>query len=591
MWGGVLVSRYFENELIEQIKDANDIVSVVSEHVTLKKKGKNYWGCCPFHNEKTPSFSVAPDKGFYYCFGCHASGNAIKFLMELEGITFVEALERLANRANIPLPEAKLSPQVRAREERRKKLYEACDLAANFFHNCLLKTSYGKAGLEYLKKRGLTDETIEKFRLGFAPDGWDRLYKAFRERGIEESILLELNLIRKNDKGQAYDFFRNRVMFPIMDGKGRVVGFGGRVMDDSTPKYLNSPECQIFEKGKNLFAFDKAYKSIREEKQAILVEGYMDVISAHNKGVTNVVASLGTAYTKDHGHILMRQADEIILAYDMDGAGRQAAARAIELLQNTDFKVRVLAMPDGKDPDDYVRNHGGKAFKELVEKAVKPLDYLLSESLIKHDTNDAEGKQAVMQDIFPFIANIHSQTVRDDALKALALPLWLDNSTIFRYFRNYTQKGNIELVDEKITQPKKIVSGDEELLMAHVITDPKALQEVVQYLPLEDFQNIQYRGIIEKIYTLFTQTGQYQPESVEDVLTPQEYEIFSRLMIIEANEAVPVLIRKIRLHSLREQYKMHSILADQLKRAGDSAFISELHKCQEIQNLIREWSK
>ena len=165
------MSRYFENELIEQIKDANDIVSVVSEHVTLKKKGKNYWGCCPFHNEKTPSFSVAPDKGFYYCFGCHASGNAIKFLMELEGITFVEALERLANRANIPLPEAKLSPQVRAREERRKKLYEACELAANFFHNCLLKTSYGKAGLEYLKKRGLTDETIEKFRLGFAPEG------------------------------------------------------------------------------------------------------------------------------------------------------------------------------------------------------------------------------------------------------------------------------------------------------------------------------------------------------------------------------------------------------------------------------------
>ena len=585
------MSRYFENELIEQIKDANDIVSVVSEHVTLKKKGKNYWGCCPFHNEKTPSFSVAPDKGFYYCFGCHASGNAIKFLMELEGITFVEALERLANRANIPLPEAKLSPQVRAREERRKKLYEACELAANFFHNCLLKTSYGKAGLEYLKKRGLTDETIEKFRLGFAPEGWDRLYKAFRERGIEESILLELNLIRKNDKGQVYDFFRNRVMFPIMDGKGRVVGFGGRVMDDSTPKYLTSPECQIFEKGKILFAFDKAYKSIREEKQAILVEGYMDVISAHNKGVTNVVASLGTAYTKDHGHILMRQADEIILAYDMDGAGRQAAARAIELLQNTDFKVRVLAMPDGKDPDDYVRNHGGKAFKELVEKAVKPLDYLLSESLIKHDTNDAEGKQAVMQDIFPYIANIHSQTIRDDALKALALPLWLDNSTIYRYFRNYTQKGNIELVDEKITQPKKIVSGDEELLMAHVIIDSKALQEVVQYLPLEDFQNIQYRGIIEKIYTLFTQTGQYEPESVEDVLTPQEYEIFSRLMIIEANEAVPVLIRKIRLHSLREQYKMHSILADQLKRAGDSTFISELHKCQEIQNLIREWSK
>lgn len=585
------MSRYFENELIEQIKDANDIVSVVSEHVALKKKGKNYWGCCPFHNEKTPSFSVAPDKGFYYCFGCHASGNAIKFLMELEGITFVEALERLANRANIPLPEAKLSPQARAREERRKKLYEACDLACSFFHNCLTQTTIGKTGLDYLKKRGLSDETIERFKLGFAPDGWDRLYKAFTERGIDESILIELNLIRKNEKGQVYDFFRNRVMFPIMDGKGRVVGFGGRVMDDSSPKYLNSPESQIFEKGKILFAFDKAYKSIRGLKQAILVEGYMDVISAHNEGVSNVVASLGTAYTRDHGHILMRQADEIVLAYDMDGAGRQAAARAIELLQNTDFKVRVLAMPDGKDPDDYIRNHGPEAFRKLVSESVKPLDYLLSEALMKYDTNVSEGKQAVLEDVFPFIANMDSQTAREDALKALALPLWLDNSTIFRYFRDYTKKGNIELVNETSAVPKMITNSDEDQLMALAINDGAVLQDIINYLPLEDFQNIQYRGIIEKIYNLFTETGQIRGESMEAILEPQEFEMYSRLMMLDVNEAVPALIRKIRLHSLREQYKMHSIMADQLKRAGDSTFISELHKCQEIQNLIREWSK
>ncbi len=590
------MSRYFENELIEQIKDANDIVSVISEHVALKKRGKNYWGCCPFHNEKTPSFSVAPDKGFYYCFGCHASGNAIKFLMELDHLTFVEALERLANRANIPLPEAKLSPEQRARDERRKKLYEACDLAATFFHNCLTQTSMGKPGLDYLKKRGLTKDTIEKFKLGFAPDGWDKLYHAFHERGIEDSILLELNLVRKNQKGQFYDFFRNRVMFPIMDGKGRVVAFGGRVMDDSTPKYLNSPESPIFEKGKILFAFDKAYKSIRQEKQAILVEGYMDVISAHNQGVTNVVASLGTAYTKDHGHILMRQADEIVLAYDMDGAGRQAATRAIELLQNTDFKVRVLAMPDGKDPDDYVRNHGARAFKELIAQAVKPLDYLLSESLIKHDTNDTEGKQAVLADVFPYIANIHSQTQRDDALKALALPLWLDNSSIFRYFRDYVKKGQIELVDmASVPLPtKELVKGDEERLLSLAFTDGDVLQEVMNYLPLEDFQKNEYRVIIEKIYTLFMKEHRLDESSIQSVLTAQEYDIYSRLLVMcddDDKVQVPGLIRKIRLHSLREQYKTHSIMADQLKRAGDSTFISELHKCQDIQNLIREWSK
>lgn len=590
------MSRYFENELIEQIKDANDIVSVISEHVALKKRGKNYWGCCPFHNEKTPSFSVAPDKGFYYCFGCHASGNAIKFLMELDHLTFVEALERLANRANIPLPEAKLSPEQRARDERRKKLYEACDLAATFFHNCLTQTSMGKPGLDYLKKRGLTKDTIEKFKLGFAPDGWDKLYHAFHERGIEDSILLELNLVRKNQKGQFYDFFRNRVMFPIMDGKGRVVAFGGRVMDDSTPKYLNSPESPIFEKGKILFAFDKAYKSIRQEKQAILVEGYMDVISAHNQGVTNVVASLGTAYTKDHGHILMRQADEIVLAYDMDGAGRQAATRAIELLQNTDFKVRVLAMPDGKDPDDYVRNHGAKAFKALIAQAVKPLDYLLSESLIKHDTNDTEGKQSVLADVFPYIANIHSQTQRDDALKALALPLWLDNSSIFRYFRDYVKKGQIELVDmASVPLPtKELVKGDEERLLSLAFTDGDVLQEVMNYLPLEDFQKNEYRVIIEKIYTLFMKEHRLDESSIQSVLTAQEYDIYSRLLVMcddDDKVQVPGLIRKIRLHSLREQYKTHSIMADQLKRAGDSTFISELHKCQDIQNLIREWSK
>ncbi len=524
------MSRYFENELIEQIKDANDIVSVISEHVALKKRGKNYWGCCPFHNEKTPSFSVAPEKGFYYCFGCHASGNVIKFLMELEHLSFVEVLERLANRANIPLPEAKLSPEQRARDERRKKLYEASELAATFFHNCLTQTSIGKVGLD------------------------------------------------------------------IMDGKGRVVAFGGRVMDDSTPKYLNSPESAIFEKGKLLFAFDKAYKSIRQERQAILVEGYMDVISAHNHGVTNVVASLGTAYTRDHGHILMRQADEIVLAYDMDGAGRQAAARAIELLQNTDFKVRVLAMPDGKDPDDYVRNHGGQAFKDLVAKAVKPLDYLLSESLIKHDTNDTEGKQAVLADVFPYIANIDSQTQRDDALKTLALPLWLDNSSIFRYFRDYVKKGQIELVDTASAPlpTQDLPKGDAEKLLSLAFTDGEVLQHMMSYLPLEDFEKIEYRGIIEKIFTLFKQEGRLDDTTIQSVLSPSEYDIYSRLIVMSDDEykvQVPGLIRKIRLHSLREQYKAHSIMADQLKRAGDSTFISELHKCQEIQNLIREWSK
>ena len=292
----------------------------------------------------------------------------------------------------------------------------------------------------------------------------------------------------------------------------------------------------------------------------------------------------------------MRQAEEIVLAYDMDSAGRQAAARAIELLQNTDFKVRVLAMPDGKDPDDYVRNHGGQAFKELVAKAVKPLDYLLSESLIKHDTNDTEGKQAVMADVFPYIANIDSQTQRDDALKTLALPLWLDNSTIFRYFRDYVKKGQIELVDTASTPlpTQDLPRGDAEKLLSLAFTDGKVLQHMMSYLPLEDFEKIEYRGIIEKLFTLYKSEGRLDETAIQSVLSSQEYDIYSRLVVMSDDEykvQVSALIRKIRLHSVREQYKAHSIMADQLKRAGDSTFISELHKCQEIQNLIREWSK
>ena len=243
-----------------------------------------------------------------------------------------------------------------------------------------------------------------------------------------------------------------------------------------------------------------------------------------------------------------------------------------------------------------MRNHGGQAFKELVAKAVKPLDYLLSESLIKHDTNDTEGKQAVMADVFPYIANIDSQTQRDDALKTLALPLWLDNSTIFRYFRDYVKKGQIELVDTASTPlpTQDLPKGDAEKLLSLAFTNGEVLQHMMSYLPLEDFEKIEYRGIIEKLFTLYKSEGRLDETAIKSVLSSQEYDIYSRLVVMSDDEykvQVPALIRKIRLHSLREQYKAHSIMADQLKRAGDSTFISELHKCQEIQNLIREWSK
>lgn len=608
------MSRHYDNVLLERIKDASDIVTVLSEYITLKKKGRNYWGCCPFHNEKTPSFSVSPEKGFFYCFGCRASGNVFNFLMRYENIPFPEAVERLAIRAGIDLPVEEINPRVLAQEKENEKMYEANDLAATYFHNCLTQTEMGKEALNYLQDRGLSAETIAEFRLGFAPPGWDKLYRAFSDRGIDESILLAAGLCRKNDESnRVYDYFRNRVMFPICDGRGRVVAFGGRVMDDSQPKYLNSSETRLFNKGKLLFAFDKAYRSIREKKQVILVEGYMDVISAHNRGITNVVASLGTAFTEQQRQILVRQADEIILAYDMDGAGQTAARRAIELTQNTDFKVRIVAMPDGKDPDDYVRNHGPKAFLELVNTAVPPFEYLLNGALIRHDSANLNGKLAVMNELFPFIMATQEPVRREGYLKALALPLWLDNSAVFKYFREYTHKhdrrdkgneknqadarGAVPTTAEPTTvtaAQNGSASKTEEQVLAMALSDGNALETVRTYIPLEDFSLAMHQNMLEQAEQAMQARGTFVVSDLESLYAEDEKKELSRLMVLYSEQytedALYNYMKALRLTSLRMRYKHHSRMADSLNRSGDPKFIDELKRCQALQNEIKEWS-
>lgn len=588
------MNRHFDDDLIEQIKNANDIVEVISEHVPLKKNGRNFWGRCPFHNESTPSFSVTPEKGFFYCFGCHESGNVISFLMKIEGLSFPAALEKLANRANIKLPEKALTEEDRKRKAHRDELYKVNELAANYFHNCLIKTEMGKVGLDYLQRRGLSLDIIKQFRLGFAPDSWDRLYRDFRKRGIDERTLLEVGLCRKNDDtGKVYDYFRNRVMYPIADGRGRIVAFGGRVFekDDKGPKYLNSPETSIFSKGHMLFAFDKAYQTVRKKRQVILVEGYMDVISAHNAGVTNVVASLGTAFTANQGRLFVRQADEVVLAYDMDGAGQKAARKAIEILQDTDFKVRIVAMPDGKDPDEYVRNHGGDAFMELVDKAMTPFEFFLNESLIQHDRNTAAGKQTILMNMFNYIKGLTNPIERENALRALALPLFMDTSTILRMFRQYTGKGTVAVKPKAPNASSLRKTSEEDYLMAMALESVQNLERVRAYLPPEDFNKEEYRAILEKAGQVVADTGQLQASALEERLTDEEKGAYAPLMMLHYDQAaLDGYIRAVRLKSLREQYKAHSTLADQLSRAGDSRFIEELKLCQEIQNLIKEWS-
>ena len=363
-------------EILEKIKSQNDIVDVISERVRLRKAGRNFTGLCPFHNEKTPSFSVSQEKQIYKCFGCGEAGNVISFVMKDKNLPFIEAVKYLANRANIPL---EINNGEKSKSAKKKDLlYRVNVEAAKFFFSNLMNNQNAK---EYFLNRGIKEETIKKFGLGFANDSWNSLMFYLRKKGINDVLLEEAGLISVNkEKGRKYDRFRNRVMFPVFDYQGKVIGFGGRVLDDSKPKYLNSPETLVFQKGTNLYGLNFALKHNMSERYFVIVEGYMDLISLHQYGITNVVASLGTALTINQARLLKRYADKVIISYDADMAGQMATLRGLEILRTAGFDVRVLNIPQGKDPDEYVRSNGKEAFLKLINSAEPLIDYRMKKA-------------------------------------------------------------------------------------------------------------------------------------------------------------------------------------------------------------------
>lgn len=362
-------------ETIERIKQENDIVDVISDVVKLKRSGRNYMGLCPFHNEKSPSFSVSQDKQIYKCFGCGEAGNVLTFVMKQKNLNFVEACKLLAERANIPLS---LGNGEESQVVKKKKLlYKVNVEAARYFFSNLQRDSKSK---EYFSNRGIKDLTIKRFGLGYSKEGWQNLRYYLNKRGFSDEVMLEAGLIIKSQKGTLYDRFRNRVMFPVFNIKGDVIGFGGRVLDDSKPKYLNSPETLVFQKGTNLYGLNFAIKNNLKDRYFIIVEGYMDLISLHQYGITNVVASLGTALTVNQARLLKRYADKVIISYDADVAGQTATLRGLDILREAGFDVRVLQIPQGKDPDEFVRSNGKDAFLKLVNNAEDLISYKLKKA-------------------------------------------------------------------------------------------------------------------------------------------------------------------------------------------------------------------
>lgn len=393
---------------IDELLQKSDILDIVSKYVQLKKSGGTYFGLCPFHNEKTPSFSVSPDKQLYHCFGCGAGGGIISFLMRAEGLDFIDSVHYLADLYGMEVPEP--GADFKEQKQRISRLYALNKAAARFF-NKNLYTDCGKAAHEYLLNRKLSEGTITRFGLGFAPDSWSSLCDAMRKAGFRDDELVTVGLAIKTDKGRIYDRFRNRVMFPIIDTRGEVLAFGGRVTDDSLPKYLNSPESVIFHKGKNLFALNIARKST--QKRLILAEGYMDVISLHQAGFSTAVASLGTSLTEEQAKLMTRYADEVVISYDGDEAGRKATLRAIEILKKTQMKIKVLSYTGAKDPDEYIKKNGTQAFNELIDGSKNDTEHKLSLIEKKYDLQTDEGRLSYLKEIISVIATIQSDVERE----------------------------------------------------------------------------------------------------------------------------------------------------------------------------------
>jgi len=500
--------RYPE-EVVEEVRMRSDIVDVVSGYVKLQKKGSNYFGLCPFHSEKSPSFSVSPSKQMYYCFGCGAGGNAITFVMEYENYTFGEALKLLADRAGINLPAPEYSREAREQEEQKRVLLEINKLAANYFYY-QLKQPQGKIGYDYLKKRQLSDDTIRHFGLGFANKTSDDLYRFLKSKGYEDSILKETGLVTVEERG-GRDKFWNRVMFPIMDVNNRVIGFGGRVLGDGTPKYLNSPETKLFDKSRNLFGLNYARSS--RESHILICEGYMDVIAMHQAGFTNAVASLGTAFNGQQALLLKRYTKQAILTYDSDGAGIKAALRAIPILKDGEISVKVLDMQPYKDPDEFMKNLGPEAFKERIAQAKNSFLYEIAVLRKQYDMEDPEQKTGFYNRVAQKLLSFSDALERDTYTQAVSREYYINYQDLKQLVNRMGLRVSPEteraeggegrtpfVARERKREKEDGVKRSQRLLLTWLIEDPALFDKIEGIISPEDFKEELYHQVAQMVF-------------------------------------------------------------------------------------------
>ena len=546
---------YYPEELIEEVRTRNDIVEVISGYVRLQKKGSNYFGLCPFHNEKSPSFSVSPGKQMYYCFGCGAGGNVITFLMEYENQTFPEAVRTLAQRAGIALPEADDSKEARQADSRRAKLLEINKEAAKYFYY-QLRTERGSVGMEYLRKRELSDETMNHFGLGYANKYSNDLIQYLKSKGYSEDLIRDAGLCNVDEKHGMYDKFWNRVMFPIQDINHRVIGFGGRVMGDGKPKYLNSPETEIFDKSRNLYGLNFARTS--RKGNVILCEGYMDVIAMHQAGFTQAVASLGTAFTSGQASLLRRYANEILLSYDSDGAGVNAALRAIGILKEAGMTGRVINLEPYKDPDEFIKALGGEEFQKRLDHAENSFFFELRQLQKNYDLSDPEPNTAFHREIARKLCTFSEEVERENYIEAVAQKYHISFENLRRLVGTYAAQTGLA---QPVIRPKSGVQkkntaaegikNSQKLLLTWLVEQPQLYRQISKYISPKDFTEGLYEKVADRLFEELEQ-GNINPASIISMFEEEE----------DQREAASLFHTRLeRLESTAEQEKaLHDIV-------------------------------
>ena len=577
---------FIPEEKVSEILNTSDIVDIVSESVILKKSGRNFFGLCPFHSEKTPSFSVNPSKQIFHCFGCSAGGNVLTYVMKYHGLSFPEAARMIARKYNIAIETREIDPEKRRQIQLKEELFRLNNRVMGYYHNCLKSGSQSVEAREYLNQRGLSGDMVDEFKLGFSPDAWDSVVRQFKGFKTSKNVAVQSGLVLKRQQSDGYyDRFRNRIMFPIFDVNMQVAGFGGRVMDDAMPKYMNSPETPVYNKSRILYGLHAAKQHCRQQGILYIVEGYFDFLSLYQHGIKNTVATLGTALTPDHIRILKGYASKMVLVFDSDAAGISAAKRSIKLFGKEGVDTRVLVLPDGSDPDSYVVTHGQKAFKKLADDAKSVIPFLLKVSTDTHGLS-VEGRIKILDDMKVHLSQIQDSALRSLHVKELAEILKIDEKAVLEKVRDQAlnQSGKKGLLTGAESDPR------EKQMISMMLNYPQILEDVRKTKVLDSFYSERLRRLGKKIASVTPGENAFITSVMASLDNDDDQSLIASLVIGDnfseqnAHPAAQSIINRI----IRVRKKNENILTNKIisaEKGSDSEWELLKLKQKEIQQL------